>query len=177
VRFLLAPSLMVDGVWEVDLDALRAEGIMGLILDLDNTLVDWNQMYVRPEVRRWLRSARAGGMRVSLVSNAMRGRRVKALAKELGLLPVTLACKPLPRAFRRAMKVMGTDPRSTCAVGDQVFTDLLGANWLGLKTVLVQPLSPHESPHTRIIRLIERPMRRRWSRSRRGEQASTSDRG
>jgi HAD superfamily phosphatase (TIGR01668 family) len=104
-------------------------------------------------------------MRTSLVSNAVRGRRVKTLAQELGLAPVVLACKPLPRAFRRAMSVMGTDIPSTCAIGDQVFTDMLGANWLGMKTVLVQPLSRRESPHTRLIRLIERPMRRRWAES------------
>jgi len=61
---------------------------------------------------------------------------------------------------------MGTDPASTCAIGDQVFTDMLGANLLGIKTILVTPLSPHESPHTRLIRLIERPLRRRWAQSR-----------
>lgn len=165
MRSLLAPSLLVGAVWEVDLEALRGEGITGLILDLDNTLVDWNETYVRPEVRRWLDSAREKGMQSSLVSNAVRGRRVKALAGQLGMAPIILACKPLPRAFRRAMRVMGTDVGSTCAIGDQVFTDMLGANWLGLKTILVRPLSQHESPHTRIIRLIEAPMRRRWARS------------
>ncbi len=164
---MLAPSLLVDAVWEVDLDALRGEGIIGLILDLDNTLVDWNETYVRPEVRRWLCAAHGRGMRTALVSNAVRGRRVKAVAGELGLTPVTLACKPLPAAFRRAMRVMGTDASSTCAIGDQVFTDMLGANWMGLKTVLVRPLSQRESPHTRLIRLVEGPMRRRWARSRR----------
>jgi HAD superfamily phosphatase (TIGR01668 family) len=103
-------------------------------------------------------------MALCLVSNAVRGRRVMQVAHEMGLSAVKLAGKPFPMAFRRAMAVMGTDADSTCAVGDQVFTDMLGANWLGIKTVLVAPLSARESPHTRLIRLVERPLRRRWAR-------------
>jgi HAD superfamily phosphatase (TIGR01668 family) len=164
VRNLLRPTLLVDAVWAIDLDALWEQGTRGLILDLDNTLVDWNATWVRPEVRAWLEAARRKGMALCLVSNAVRGRRVMQVAQEMCLSAVKLAGKPFPMAFRRAMAVMGTDAASTCAVGDQVFTDMLGANWLGIKTVLVAPLSGRESPHTRLIRLVERPLRRRWGR-------------
>jgi hypothetical protein len=158
--------MLADAIWDIDLEALRAEGVRGLMLDLDNTLVDWNRNEVRPQVRAWLDVARAGGMRLSLVSNAIRGRRVKAIGAELALLVVTWALKPFPGGFRRAMALMGTGPADTCAIGDQVFTDMLGANLLGIRTILVTPLSPRESPHTRLIRLVERPMRRCWARSR-----------
>ncbi len=114
-------------------------------------------------MRRWLEAARRKGMRLAMASNAIRGRRVVDLAKDLEVPVVKQAGKPFPVAFRRAMAAMGTDPSTTCAVGDQVFTDMLGANWLGLTTVLVKPLSKHESPHTRLIRLVERPLRRRWA--------------
>jgi len=163
MRNLLRPTLMADAVWEIDLDALWERGVRGLILDLDNTLVEWNGSRVRPEVRRWLEAARRKGMRLAMASNAIRGRRVVDLAKDLEVPVVKQAGKPFPVAFRRAMAAMGTDPGTTCAVGDQVFTDMLGANWLGLTTVLVKPLSKHESPHTRLIRLVERPLRRRWA--------------
>jgi len=163
MRNLLRPTLVADAVWEIDLDALWERGVRGLILDLDNTLVEWNGSRVRPEVRRWLEAARRKGMRLAMASNAIRGRRVVDLAKDLEVPVVKQAGKPFPVAFRRAMAAMGTDPGTTCAVGDQVFTDMLGANWLGLTTVLVKPLSKHESPHTRLIRLVERPLRRRWA--------------
>jgi HAD superfamily phosphatase (TIGR01668 family) len=97
------------------------------------------------------------------------------MARELGLLVVKLAGKPFPMAFRRAMAAMGTDPASTCAIGDQVFTDMLGANWLGIRTVLVDPLCDRESPHTRLIRLIERPLRRRWARLERESRSGPSE--
>ena len=162
MRSLFAPSQLVGAVWEINLEALWSEGIRGLILDLDNTLTDWNESYLRPEVREWIASAQALGLKLCLVSNAVRGTRVRALAQELGMLVVTRACKPLPVAFRRAMRAMGTEATSTCAIGDQVFTDMFGANWLGLRTILVTPLSRRESPHTQLIRRLEKPLRARW---------------
>ena len=159
---LFAPSVLADAIWEVDLEVLWAGGVRGLILDLDNTLVDWNGCQVRPQVQRWLAEAKEMGFGRCLVSNAVRGRRVKLIGAELDLLVVTWALKPLARGFRKAMELMGTTRTSTCAIGDQVFTDLLGANRLGMRTVLLEPLTPRESPHTRAIRLVERPLRRRW---------------
>ena len=169
VRSLLAPCILVRAVWEIDLRSLRQNGVRGLILDLDNTLVNWNDSHVSSAVRQWVDAAHREGMATCLVSNSAGGRRVRAVGKDLGMSVVTRAWKPLPIAFRRAMAVMGTDVSSTCAIGDQVFTDMLGANWLGMKTVLVAPLSARESPHTRLIRLIEAPLRRRWGRSGRNQ--------
>ncbi len=174
MRSLLAPWLLVGAVWEIDLDALWAEGVRGLILDLDNTLVDWNGSYLRPEVRRWLGAAHEKGMQGCLVSNSAGGRRIREVGAELGLSVVTRAWKPFPVAFRRAMMVMGTAASSTCAIGDQVFTDILGANWLGIRTILVAPLSPRELPHTRFIRTLERPLRRRWARGAGGRGRRTA---
>jgi len=161
---LLRPTRLAGAVWKINLDWLASRGIRGLILDLDNTLVDWNDTRVRPEVRAWLEEARAKGLALCVASNAVRGGRVGRLARELGLKAVVHAGKPFPIAFRRAMAALGTGANTTCAIGDQLFTDMLGANWLGLTTILVEPLSRRESPHTRLIRLIERPMRRRWAR-------------
>ncbi len=160
----LAPTVLANAIWEIDLQSLLQIGIRGLILDLDNTLVDWNRNDIRPQVRQWLESARSAGMRMTLVSNAIRGKRVKAIGAKLDLPVVTWALKPFAGGFRRAMALMGTVPASTCAIGDQVFTDILGANRLGIRTVLLTPLSPRESPHTRLVRRIERPLRRRWAR-------------
>ncbi len=165
MRYWLRPTHLADRVWEIDLEHLWAQGVRGLILDLDNTLTEWNRSELRPEVRAWVEAARARGLALCLVSNAFHGRRVKAVAAELGIPCVTRAGKPFPRAFRRGLVAMGTAAEATCAIGDQVFTDMLGANRLGLVTVLLTPLAPRESPHTRLIRLVERPLRRRWGRA------------
>jgi HAD superfamily phosphatase (TIGR01668 family) len=177
VGSLLRPTRLADAVWEVDLDWLASRGIRGLVLDLDNTLADWEGTRVRPEVRAWLEAARARGFGLCLASNAMRSGRVGRMARELGLIPVAHAGKPFPAAFRRAMAALGTRADATCVIGDQLFTDMLGANWLGLTTVLVAPLSRRESLHTRLIRLIERPMRRRWAREQAREELRAAGRG
>ena len=121
----------------------------GLLLDLDNTLVLWNREELLPAVRAWVEAAKARGMRLCIVSNAFGGGRVRRVAGELGIECVTRVGKPFARAFRRGMQMLRTAPSDTCAIGDQVFTDMLGANRLGLATVLVAPLGPRESPHTR----------------------------
>lgn len=160
------PTFLAESLWSVDVDTLLRIGIRGVILDLDNTIVDWNESWLRPEVRAWMAAAKERGLRFCLVSNALRGERVMQVAEDLGICAVLRAGKPLPGAFRKGMKALGTDPPSTCAIGDQVFTDIVGASRLGLVTVLVPPLSPREAPHTRLIRLIERPLRSRWARTR-----------
>jgi HAD superfamily phosphatase (TIGR01668 family) len=162
MRGLRRPTVMAEKIWEVDLEALWERGVRGLLLDLDNTLVNWNAEELRPQVREWVEAAKRRGMRLCLVSNALYGRRVKRVAEALGIESVVRAGKPLPRAFRRGMARLGTEAAHTGAIGDQVFTDLVGANWAGLTTVLLAPLEAKESAHTRVIRLLERPLRRRW---------------
>lgn len=161
----MRPWLVAEAIWTVDLDRLWHRGIRGLILDLDNTIVEWNASRLWPAAREWIEKARRRPFRICVVSNALRGPRVARVAAELRVQAVVRAGKPFPRAFRRAMAVLKTDRQSTCVIGDQVFTDIVGANWLGLTTILVRPLSPRESPHTRFIRLLERPFRNRWERS------------
>ena len=163
MRALLRPTLLAPAVWSIDIEDLWRRGIRGVVLDLDNTISRWNEFQVLPPAREWIAQAQRRGMRLCIASNALRGGRVASVAEELGIACVPQAGKPLPRAYRRAMSVMNTDPASTCVVGDQVFTDIVGANWLGIATVLVEPVSSRESPHTRLIRLIERPLRRFWA--------------
>jgi hypothetical protein len=171
------PTFLAESLWSVDLDTLLEMGIKGVILDLDNTLVDWNESWLRPQVLQWIAAAKERGIRLCLVSNALRGERVKQVAGNLGIGAVLRAGKPLPGAFRKGMEALGTDPRSTCVIGDQVFTDIVGANRLGLVTVLVPPLSPREASHTRLIRLIERPLRGKWARTRPTFGGSTAEAG
>ncbi len=163
-RRWLRPAAMADTVCTVDLEQLWQQGVRALLLDLDNTLVHWNQEELPPAIRAWVQAAQARGMHLCIVSNAFRGGRVRRVAEALGIGCVVRSGKPFPRAFRRGMASLGATPAQTCAIGDQVFTDILGANRLGLMTVLVTPLHPTESPHTQLIRFLERPLRRRWRR-------------
>jgi HAD superfamily phosphatase (TIGR01668 family) len=155
VRRLLAPDLYLQGVRSMDLDALRAEGIDTLLLDLDNTILPRDSSSVPEDVVLWAANLSSRGFKVCLVSNNWH-RRVKTVADELGFCVVTKALKPLPFGFLRGLSLMGSTRRQAAVVGDQLFTDVLGGKLLGLKTVLVVPMSMSDLPHTLLLRRLER---------------------
>jgi HAD superfamily phosphatase (TIGR01668 family) len=156
----LRPDSRSDTVYAISLKALHARGIRGVILDLDNTLVPWGAREAPPELRGWIAAGRAEGLQFCIVSNN-RGARVARLAAALGLPAVTGALKPRRGALRRALGVMGTTPATTALIGDQLFTDILGGNRLGLHTILVRPQSRKEFVLTRAVRWAERLVGRR----------------
>ncbi len=151
---LLRPAVQVPTVYDIDLHALEARGIRGLILDLDNTIVPWGTWHAAPELVAWIGALKAGGLQLCIVTNNS-GPRVRHLLGELGLPAVVTALKPGPPAIRRALRQMGTTPATTALAGDQLFTDILGGNLLGLLTILVRPQSAREFPLTRVVRLAE----------------------
>jgi len=152
---VLNPDFYVHSVREIDLDALRAEGIDTLLMDLDNTLLPRDSGIMSDEVKTWADTLASRGFKVVLVSNNWH-ERVKAVADRLGFLIVAKAVKPLPFAFFKALKLTGSTRRQAAVVGDQIFTDVLGGKLVGIKTVLVTPLSQSDLPHTLLLRRIER---------------------
>lgn len=157
---LLRPHLYVSSVFDIDFARLYRRGIRGLVVDLDNTLVPWNQREVTPAVAAWFRRARAAGLTCCIVSNN-HDERVRGFAESVGAARIARAGKPRRRAFSRAMAAMQTHAGSTAVIGDQVFTDILGGNRLGLFTILVQPVAEHEFWGTRLLRRLEDLVRRR----------------
>ena len=151
------PTLRAARVSEITPEFLAAQGKRALILDLDNTLVPWKGREVRPDIAGWLNGLKAAGVRLCIVSNTHRPRRLQELAAILGVETVPSGGKPRRRGFLRAMEVMGSTVEETAVVGDQVMTDIWGGNRCGLLTILVDPLSPVEFIGTRVVsRNVER---------------------
>ena len=156
---VLFPDGYAPGLASISLDRLYLEGVRGIILDLDNTLVAYRAAEVSPEIAQWVRSATERGFRIALVSNNW-GDRVARFGTSLGVPTVHSALKPLPIAFLRALRVLGTSRRRTVVVGDQLFTDVLGAKLLGMRTILTEPISEHGFVTTRAMRVVERALLR-----------------
>lgn len=152
---LLSPDIYLRDVHGLDLDALKASGIDTLLVDLDNTLLPRDTNVVPPELKAWAALLAEKGFSVCLVSNNWHDR-VHAVAAELGFSLVAKAIKPLPFAFLRALRLLGSTRSRAATVGDQIFTDVLGGNLLGMTSVLVEPLSATDLPHTLLLRRIER---------------------
>lgn len=151
---VLRPDAYYTSVNAIDLDDLDSRGIRGVLLDLDNTILPRDSGVIPPSARDFARALEQRGIKVCLVSNNWH-HRVSSVADDLGFMLVSKALKPLPFAFRRGMRLMGVAPAETATIGDQVFTDVLGGNLAGTHTVLVQPLSRTDLPHTLFLRLIE----------------------
>ncbi|MFK7695098.1 YqeG family HAD IIIA-type phosphatase [Paenibacillus sp. HJGM_3] len=152
----LIPRLSVRSIYEIDLQALRQAGVRGIITDLDNTLVGAKHPSATPELSNWLRKVTAMGFQVVIVSNNNE-LRVSRFSDPLSIPYISAARKPGNAPFRRAIRMMGLNPEQVCVIGDQMLTDVLGGNRLGLHTILVVPISPKdEGFFTRINRRIER---------------------
>lgn len=149
------PDLYLKTIYDLDPQALRRRGIRALLVDLDNTLVMWRYGQPGEEEAAWMDSVRAAGIQPCIVSNS-RPSRVYACADYLQVPAVADAGKPLGRAFRRAMEILGAAPHETAVIGDQLLTDIFGGNRLGLYTILVVPVSKRELMWTRMMRRIER---------------------
>ncbi|HEY8552327.1 MAG TPA: YqeG family HAD IIIA-type phosphatase [Thermaerobacter sp.] len=160
---LLTPDLVVPSIYAIRWDDLRRRGVRGLILDLDNTLARRDQPLPDDNLRRWLDQARAEGFAACILSNNLETR-VQLFARACGVPAVHAATKPRRRAFLRALKTIGVEPAHAAVIGDQIFTDVLGGNRLGMVTVLVTPLPGREFIGTRLVRLIERWVLRHLSR-------------
>lgn len=123
-------------------------------------MLPWGSATPPEEVQAWVRRLREKGLAGCIVSNNF-SLRVRQVGAVLGIPVVGWALKPVPVGFWRAMAIMGTRPATTALVGDQLFTDVLGGNLLGMYTILVEPLSPDEFPTTKLVRRLERLVRSR----------------
>ncbi len=155
---MLRPKAVLPGLTHLTPGFLRARGLKGVILDLDNTLLPYEAEEVPEDVLAWLQELKEAGIPVYLLSNA-RPCRFRRIQAALGLPGHAPAFKPW-FGFRKAIRALGLNPGEVAVVGDQVFTDVLGGNLAGGYTVLVPPLADREFFYTRFIRLLEAPFRR-----------------
>lgn len=152
----LLPHMRVNTVYEINLDELHSRGVRGIITDLDNTLVGAKEALATPELVQWLDYVRSRGFQVVIVSNN-NATRVGKFAAPLNIPYIHAARKPAGKAFRKALRVLGMAPEHTVVIGDQMLTDVLGGNRMGLYTILVTPIAPaDEGIMTRVNRRIER---------------------
>jgi HAD superfamily phosphatase (TIGR01668 family) len=151
---VLGPDRFCKDVESITPESLAALGATAAVIDLDNTLLPRDRQDVPASVRAWLGGLKDAGFSVCLVSNNWH-RRAREVAAELGLPIVAKAIKPLPFAFWRALAILGVRARECVVIGDQLFTDVLGARLVGCRVVMVPPRSSHDLPHTLMLRRLE----------------------
>ncbi|MBP2631127.1 MAG: superfamily [Firmicutes bacterium] len=147
--------MFVPTLFDIPLLELKEKGIEAIIFDLDNTIIAWECREVETEIILWMNNLKKYGFDCCIVSNNLTDR-VGNIAKILNVAYVSKGYKPLSFGFRNALNRFALKPSQVAVVGDQIFTDILGGNFLKLYTILVRPLSTQEFIGTKVVRIIEK---------------------
>lgn len=161
MRNLLAPERYVRAFRNISPAKLKAQGIRLLMCDVDNTLVTIHHTECPPDLAAFADSLKREGIEIVLVSNNTRAH-VDRVLKNRPDLPIrTFCCKPFPFALQKILRDYKITPDQAAIAGDQLFTDILGGNLLGMHTILCQPLSDQERKDTQFVRKAEELVYRR----------------
>ncbi len=150
------PTKIYEDIYKITPEALTEAGIRGLILDIDNTLVTYDDPKPTESVSRWLDSMHEAGIQTAFVSNN-HSERVTGFCEGLNCYHRADAKKPSRKYLREAMAHMGTTAENTAAAGDQIFTDIYAAKRLGIRAFLVPPIKDKLTLFFRFKRLLEKP--------------------
>ena len=140
--FSLLPKVIAPALTDVDGALLRRLGVELLMLDFDNTIVPYTTSVPTQEMERWLDWAKCSGVQVCVVSNS-RKERVKVFCRHYGIDCITHARKPFSQGIRQCLERYGIQARHAALVGDQIYTDVLGANRMGVTSILVSAIHNH----------------------------------
>ncbi len=140
--FPFLPTWRTGNVTGISADFLKAQGIRLLMLDFDNTIVPYTTNIPTPEVKNWLSAMKQSGLIVCVVSNSHKTR-VPEFCEAYGIECITHARKPFSGGIRQCLERYGISPAEAVLVGDQIYTDTLGGNCAGVRTVLVHAIHNH----------------------------------
>lgn len=149
-----SPDMKLKNISEIDLDSLKSQGIKGIIMDLDDTLLPSDIKANKEVIDSWLLKAK-NEFSLFVVSNNSRPDYVKKFCEKFDIPYIARATKPRSKHIIKAITQMNLNRQSVIIVGDRVTTDILAGKRLGIKAFLVAPLSESPSFFQRLVYKIE----------------------
>ena len=140
---LLHPHRVFQTPLDVTAETLRQMGVCALLLDIDGTLAEKHAPEPPPGIVAWAEQLRRDGIRLFVLSNNRRPQRVRHFGEKLGCGFIHRARKPWKKGFARALAALGCAPEQAALLGDQIFTDVLGARRSGLYALRVESVDTH----------------------------------
>ena len=151
---ILYPKLYLNSVKEITIELMQKYNLKGLILDVDNTLIDYNKNM--PEgIQERIEQLKEEGISFCIVSNSNKKEKVKNVAKKLDIPYIYFAQKPLKRGFKKAKSILQLPKEQIGVVGDQILTDVVGANRSNMFPILVKPINEKDIWITKLKRPLE----------------------
>ncbi|MBQ9983729.1 MAG: YqeG family HAD IIIA-type phosphatase [Lachnospiraceae bacterium] len=148
------PTRYYDKKEDIPIESYYEKGYRGILFDIDNTLVPHNEP-VDEKALVFIHRLKEIGFQVCLISNNGE-ERVKTFADPLEVKYVYKAWKPAKRGYVEGMEILGTSLENTLFVGDQIFTDIWGANRAGMYSILLDPINPKEEIQIILKRIPEK---------------------
>ena len=141
--FSLLPRLMTEKLTDITPELLRSRNIRLLMLDFDNTIVPYTTTVPTEEMESWLKAMNAlPDIKLCIVSNSHNDR-VPKFCRGRGIDVITHAKKPFPKGINECLARYGIPASEAALVGDQIYTDTLGANGAGVTSILVKAIDNH----------------------------------
>jgi len=165
---LLYPTVTLEKVTDITPELLRELQIDAILLDVDNTLAPPTEKTPFEGVQEWIDEIKEAGFSVVICSNNY-NKRIRPFSDSVGLDCVAMSLKPFPFGFNRAKKKLRERPKSVVVVGDQVYTDVLGANLAGMKSILLSPRCEEHGVTIALRRKMEKGVRKKLRVMKRGE--------
>ena len=147
-------------IYDITPELIKDNGIKGLLVDMDNTLLPWHETNLSQKSIAWLNAMKDNHINICIITNSGI-ERTGTVMKDTGYDFIYTAFKPFPFSFIKGRKKLNVSKKELCIVGDQMMTDALGANIYGCGWIIVNPMSPKEQKATSINRFFERIFFRR----------------
>ena len=158
---ILYPNAHFNNVREITINFLQNNKINALILDVDNTLIDYDKNLSEDTIE-WAENLKKNKIKLYILSNTNKKEKVKEVARKLQIEYIYFAKKPLKSGFRNVQKILNEEPENIGVVGDQIFTDVVGGNRCKMFTILVEPIAEKDIWITLIKRPIENAIKKRY---------------
>ncbi len=155
------PKAHFEKVEQITIEFLQKNKIKALILDVDNTLIDYKRK-LEESVITWSKEMKGQGIKLYILSNTNHKEKIEEVGKKLEIPYRNLAKKPLKSGFSKVQKKLGEKPENIGVVGDQIFTDILGGNRCHMFTILVEPINEKDFWYTAWKRPIENKIKKKY---------------
>ena len=164
------PDGYFDKVRDIKIEYLKENKIKAIILDVDNTLIDYYRVF--PEgTEEWVRCAKKEGIKFCILSNSNKIGKVKDVARQLDVPYFYFAKKPLKGGFKKAKRLLNEEAKNIAVIGDQIMTDVIGANRCKMFSILVKQIKEKDIIITKLKRPLENFIIRKYlNRIKRGEK-------
>ncbi len=153
------PNAYFKKVQDITINFLKKNNIKALILDIDNTLIDYNET-LSQEVIQWIEEIKKTDIKLYILSNTNKKEKVEKVSIPLQIPYTCFAKKPLKSGFRKVQKKLNEKPENIATIGDQIFTDVIGGNRSNMFTILVDPINKKDYWYTGWKRPIENKIKK-----------------